>query len=207
MQNQKEYDKACAGVIHQCASGGDAGVIRSSVNNLRQLAALGTLPYVLEWVADFKRSTGRPLLLFGRHTAVLQGLHNGIAGSGLIYGGTSRAKRKDLVSEFTTGRLHTLIGEFQAMGVGLNLQTASDVAFVEFPWTPGEMDQCEDRVHRMGQQSSVSIWLLYAKNSVHEHMVRVLDIKRHRVTCVVDGQGNADRADTLQQVLQRIIKS
>ena len=107
------------------------------------------------------------------------------------------------MSEFTKGNVRVLIGEFTAMGVGLNLQTASDVAFVELPWTPGEMRQCEDRVHRIGQTAArVTVWMLYAKGSIHEKMATVLDEKQSTATAVLDGrQGHQGRVQTLRQVL------
>jgi SNF2 family DNA or RNA helicase len=55
---------------------------------------------------------------------------------------------------------------WKAGGVGLTLTRASNVAAVELPWTPGIMDQGEDRCHRIGQRDTVSAWYFLARGTL-----------------------------------------
>jgi len=91
MDNEREYKDARDGVVRDAAGkviSKDKNVL-TAVNSLRQLAALGTLPYAVEWIQNFLADQGRQIIVFGRHTADLQALKAAIKASALIYGGTS----------------------------------------------------------------------------------------------------------------------
>jgi SNF2 family DNA or RNA helicase len=67
-------------------------------------------------------------------------------------------------------------------GEGLNLQYASNVLFLDKPWTPAEMHQAEDRVHRMGQTKSPLIMSITCKGTIEEYINKVIDTKDGMIT-------------------------
>jgi len=80
------------------------------------------------------------------------------------------------------------VGNIKAAGVGLTLTAASDVAFLEFAWTPGDHEQAEDRCHRIGQNDNVVAWYLIAEDTIDESIVDLLEQKRSIVDQVTDGK-------------------
>ena len=63
--------------------------------------------------------------------------------------------------------------------MGLNLQAASIVILCEPQTKPTTESQAIARAHRMGQVSTVQVHRLLVVDSVDEHLIRILDTKRH----------------------------
>jgi SWI/SNF-related matrix-associated actin-dependent regulator 1 of chromatin subfamily A len=79
------------------------------------------------------------------------------------------------------------VGNSRAAGVGLTLTAASTLVIAELGWTPGEIRQVEDRVHRISQDNPVTIIYLVAKGSVEEKVARIIATKDDILNAVLDG--------------------
>ena len=84
-----------------------------------------------------------------------------------------------------------LVASIGAGGVGLTLTAASDVLFAELAWTPMANTQAEDRVHRLGQESPVSVTILLAARTMDALVHTVVTGKRAVVGAAVDGDARA----------------
>ena len=74
-------------------------------------------------------------------------------------------------------------------GVGLTLTASSRVAFVEFPWTYADCEQCEDRAHRIGQKNNVSCYYFLGEKTIDEDIYKIIQTKKsiaQTVTGTVD---------------------
>lgn len=148
---------------------------RRYVSQLRRATGLAKIEPAIDWIREHHDGApDRPLIVWGIHRAVLDGLaeqltpHMRVA---TIHGGTGHAERDEIVQRFQAGDIDVLIGQIVAAGVGLTLTRSSDVLFVETDWTPAGIVQAEDRVHRIGQTAHVQITTLIAE--------RTLDAKIH----------------------------
>jgi SWI/SNF-related matrix-associated actin-dependent regulator 1 of chromatin subfamily A len=79
----------------------------------------------------------------------------------------------------TDDRVKLFIGNIQAAGVGITLTAASNVCFLELPWTPGALRQAIDRVHRIGSEihDSIIVTDYVTDGSIEERVIQVLSTK------------------------------
>jgi SWI/SNF-related matrix-associated actin-dependent regulator 1 of chromatin subfamily A len=71
---------------------------------------------------------------------------------------------------------------------GLTLTAASKVGLTTMPWTPGTLDQCTDRVARIGQKNAVNAYLFIYKDTIDEYIFNLIEGKRSEITQVIDGE-------------------
>lgn len=159
------------------------------VEYLRLLAALGKLGAALEWIRDFLAS-GEKLVVFAHHREVVARVARAFPGAAVVSGGTRERLRE--VDRFQTDPACRLfVGSVLAAGTGLTLTAASNVAVLEFPWRPADLEQAVDRCHRIGQGTSVTAWCLVATvegaKSIDERVLELLLEKRGTALAAVDG--------------------
>jgi SWI/SNF-related matrix-associated actin-dependent regulator 1 of chromatin subfamily A len=57
------------------------------------------------------------------------------------------------------------------------------------------MDQCEDRLHRIGQKNSVYSINLVGSGTIDEHVMEVIDYKREIANQVTGGKNEASQME------------
>lgn len=155
----------------------------------KQAAFEAKFDAVVEWVSSLLES-GRKLVLFVIHKEAARRLKDTFSGVSVVITGETLGKNRSLaVDRFQhDSNVRLLIGNIQAAGVGLTLTAASDVAFVEFDWTPANHTQAEDRVYRIGQDAeSVQAWYLVLPETIEETIVELLYRKSVTVSAILDG--------------------
>ena len=117
----------------------------------------------------------------------------------MIHGATDVKKRDKIVERFQTDPdCKVFIGQIKAAGTGITLTAASTCVFVELPWTPGEVTQAEDRLHRIGQTDTVLIQHLVLKGSIDARVAQTVVRKQEIVEQAVDMDINEE--DTLMEL-------
>lgn len=161
----------------------------SQIETLKQLAVIGKLNGCLDWVMDFLENDEK-LVVFATHKFVIDAVmkrFNKIAVK--VDGSVSIQKRQDAVDAFQNNKkVRLFVGNIQAAGVGLTLTSASNVAFLEYPWTPGGLNQAIDRCHRIGQKNCVGVHFLTAVNTIDENIIQMLHNKQGLADSVLDGK-------------------
>lgn len=81
------------------------------------------------------------------------------------------------------------------VAVGTTLHAASNAAFFELAWSPGDMLQALDRLHRIGQQFAVMGYRLIAEDTVDDLMAEILTEKQEIMDQIHDGTAAAELQD------------
>ncbi|WP_433743107.1 DEAD/DEAH box helicase [Falsibacillus pallidus] len=87
-------------------------------------------------------------------------------------GGFKRGK-KDWMRELFQNHAQVLIAT-EAGGEGINLQFCHHMINFDLPWNPMRLEQRIGRVHRLGQEEDVHIYNFATRDTVEEHILKIL---------------------------------
>lgn len=87
-------------------------------------------------------------------------------------GGFKRGK-KDWMRDLFEKRAQVLIAT-EAGGEGINLQFCNHIINFDLPWNPMRLEQRIGRIHRLGQKKDVMIYNFGIKNTVEDHILKLL---------------------------------
>ena len=149
-----------------------------------------------EQIRRSKRTEKKKLLVFAWHVDVVGQMKQLLKRSGNPYGvrtitgATSLTERDEIVTAFQEEEFpRLLICNIRAAGVGITLTRCSDVFFVEETFTPADIDQAEDRVHRIGQKAKgVMIKTFLLKGTIDEMVHEIIGKKRTVVNAAIEGE-------------------
>ena len=128
------------------------------LTSLRMIAAEFKLP-ATQTLVERLRADGEAIVLFSSFVSPLQLLQERLGGE-LLTGRQKPEQRQAAVDHFQAGGTDLLLATYGCGGLGFTLHRARQVVLLERPWTPGDVDQAEDRCHRIGMDGGLtSHWL------------------------------------------------
>jgi SNF2 family DNA or RNA helicase len=126
-----------------------------------------------------------PLLVFSAHVDPVIAI-GALKGAGFFVGPTPTEERNALIKKFQAGKLRILAMSIGTGGVGLNLQRAAGVVFVDRSYTPTDNWQAEKRAHRPGQERDrVMCWRLISRHALDQRLSEILDEKETNIQVAV----------------------
>ena len=161
----------------------------AQVTALKQLAVKGKMKVALNWIKDFLEVGGK-LVVFAIHRSIIDQIMTEFGDIAVkIDGSVNMTQRQKAIDEFQSNEnIRLFVGNIKAAGVGITLTAASNVVFLELPWTPSELSQAEDRCHRIGQEDNVTAYYLLAMSTIEDKIIHILDAKRKVLDAVLDGK-------------------
>jgi SNF2 family DNA or RNA helicase len=174
--NGADYDS----YMNSVTSGNLMGMRRAGMMPNQTSVMSNKLERLLEITTEAFES-GKKVIIFSYFKDVLNLVAEnlGTKALGPVTGAVSPVQRQELVDKFTNSvEPLALVGQIQAMGTGLNIQSASVVILCEPQIKPSLEVQAIARAHRMGQVNVVQVHRLLIPESIDELMVNMLKRKQ-----------------------------
>ena len=169
------------------------GKIDGAISTVRREMGEALAPAAVDHCRMLLEGGVEKLVVFAHHHSVLDFLNKGLASFGVLRvdGSTSVTGKGRAVEQFVHNpRMRVFLGQSQAVGTGTDgLQDiATHAFFAEADWVFGNIEQCVDRLHRMGQRGSVLAQILTAPGSIAERIIGRAIAKGRTTAKVLDGQ-------------------
>jgi SWI/SNF-related matrix-associated actin-dependent regulator of chromatin subfamily A-like protein 1 len=216
MENSKNYSNAFSDMVTGSDHKKKASFQLTEVDELKRLAALTKMDGVIEWIKNNFIDTKQKLVIFAYHIEIqdelykrLQVLTNVVR----LYAHDTEDEIEAQKKVFNTDKnCLVMVASLKMGSVGHTLvgdgEDVTNVAFMQFGWTPKDHIQSEDRIHRIGQRGQVTVWNLIAKGSIDEDILFLIGEKRKIVDAIADGKiaaiPNADTASIMDDLRERI---
>ncbi len=108
-----------------------------------------------------------------------------------LHGGTSRARRDEMVQRFQAdGGPSIFLLSLKAGGTGLTLTAANHVIHLDRWWNPAVENQATDRAFRIGQRRNVQVRKFVCAGTLEERIDQMIESKKELAELVIsDGEG------------------
>ncbi len=163
---------------------------------LRRILGRGKVPAAAAWIAEMVRS-GEPVVVFGHYADVLDLLGQALAKLGVAYvrvdGATPAETRTASVRAFQEGSVPVFLGS-SAAREGITLVRSAHLLRLERDYVPAYEEQAEDRIRRIGQTRTTTMWYLHAENTIDQRITEIVEEKRALVASLI-GSAEVETAE------------
>lgn len=105
----------------------------------------------------------------------------------LYKGGMSEQERNQVISDFRSKPdVNVFLATIKSVGFGVTLTEASYVIHFDHPWNPAQMQNAEDRAHRIGQTKKLTVYSFWMKGTIEERIKKKLTEKHLLVENVIN---------------------
>ena len=166
------------------------GEVMVRIGILKDITARGKLKEVIDFVKDF-RENGKKIILFCNLHEIVDRLMIAFPSAVCVTGLQNMQEKQASVDAFQKNpKTDVIICSIKAASAGITLTAASDVAFIELPWTYADCDQAESRAHRIGQKDSVNCYYLLGRRTIDQKLYRIIEEKKHISNAVLGAEDN-----------------
>ena len=128
----------------------------------------------LDALAEIVESVSQPILIFYWFKHDLERLQK-------KFSDAVQLKSAENISDWNAGKIKMLLAHPASAGHGLNLQFGGNViVWFSLTWSLEFYQQANKRLHRSGQNKSVIIHHIVAKNTIDETVIKILSDKNSK---------------------------
>jgi len=181
-QNSQEYERAEGKEKRQIGT-----KLAGNIHSLNRIVSTSKAKPISELINSI-REEGRKVIVFAGYKNALGALED-IYGKHCVKidGSVDAHKRQELIDKFKNDpECFLFLGNMKAAGVGINLVNARDVIFMNFPFTPDDLEQPYKRAHRIGQNKSVNVYYTIARETIDERTFGMIQEKTVDINELID---------------------
>ena len=176
------------------------------ITMLLQIAAKGKIEAAQDYI-DEVLDSGQKIVVFCKHKIVVDELCKIYPQAVKVTGSENEMQKQNSVDMFQKNpKTNIIIGSHKAAGVGLTLTASSEVLFLELPWTFADLEQCEDRCHRMGQPNSVRCTALIGEGTLDNWLYNDVIMTKKQIADAVTGADDIVPVSMLDSVMNAFKK-
>lgn len=187
------------------------------IPKLYRLSGIAKIPYVLNWVNNFFENfsnTCKKLVIFAYHQDVQNTLYQMLSKKYKTFKLTSEMspyERQKVVQEFQNNpEIQVIVVALRVGGEGITLTASDTVLITELYWVPAILQQAEDRLHRISQKSTVSVYYLLAQNTIDMAIWNIMSEKEQLFTALTKGikidPEQKEKIDEMIKVIKQYLK-
>ena len=172
---------------------------------LKHKLGISKVPSVVEFVKEgLDSDETKKVFIPAHHKDVVRLLEEQLKQYGVVTltGDTKEADRQVNVDKFQSDpTTRVFIGTIKAAGFGITLTAANWVVFAEMDEVPGNMNQAEDRCHRIGQKDSVLVQHLVLEGSYDSKNINSLFEKQQIIDKALDIEKEQEKVEIAETVV------
>lgn len=168
------------------------------LGKLRYLGGMAKVNAIVERTKEVLDDSTGGVFVVAEHKDVMDALLIKLAKYNpvTVRGGMNDSAKQEAVDAFCDGTSRVLVGQITSAGVGLTLHGDGlnhHVIVAQLPWTPADLRQAEDRLHRIGQTNDVMVEVALAhidgRWTIDERLWSMLETKHFATGVVLEGVG------------------
>ena len=165
--------------------------MRGNIHSLNRLASESKVEPVIKLI-DSLHEQGKKVIVFSGYAAPLDMLEEHYGDGAIkINGSVGAHKRQALINRYKTDpNCRVFLGNFKAAGVGINLVNSNHVIFMNFPFTPDDLEQPYKRAHRIGQKEKVYVYYTLGRGTIDERVYEIIKDKSSDINSLIDDNKN-----------------
>lgn len=197
---KEEYDK----VLDELIQNKDKSPLSSSIISLNRILAMSKVKGAIELIDDLIEK-GKKVVVFMSYKDPINMLEAHYGNKCVKVDGTvDHSERFVRVKKFRDDPNCTLfLGNIIAAGTSLNLTVATEVIFMNYPFTSTDIAQGVSRVKRIGQTSKMRVYFLTCRDTIDEILYDLVADKQNEINQIIDGGNGIDYEGDIKDVLYK----
>lgn len=176
----KQSKNPLASLIRLRQATGHTSIVSSTVS---ESAKIDRLKQIIKELAE----NNRKCIVFSNWTKMTDILQEELKDyNPAIITGDTRERVEEQNKFMNDSTCMCLIGTIAAAGTGLTLTAADTVIFLDEPFNAARKNQAEDRAHRIGAKTTVTIITLITKNTIDERIHKIVEDKQFISDAMID---------------------